>query len=352
MRDRGLITCPRCDFEQSAADECARCGVIFAKLRKAAESWRSQAAAGRGLYGDSLPRTALSSQEARLEIQLFLGLTILFSAPFYGICFLTAMDLPGNLDGVFLLIGLFQWTPGAAAIVTRLMSHHNLRGIGWGWGKTHVYLAGAIALPFLLAVLLVYFPVWAMEVDAFDQEAFDAAESWLGREGFGGAVLFLLPVLAATLGEEVGWRGLLTPQLYKLTGLTKASLITGLIWSVWHYPFAAVQLVYYRPDIPVWYGLLCFTATVTGLTFFFSWVRIRSQSIWPAVLLHVSCNGAHFGLDAITNRTTTLASYVTCQYGAGFAVVGWLFLAIFWRGLHASLRASRGPQRSWALSLA
>ncbi|WP_457831901.1 CPBP family glutamic-type intramembrane protease, partial [Staphylococcus aureus] len=42
--------------------------------------------------------------------------------------------------------------------------------------------------------------------------------------------------IANALGEEIGWRGFLVPELYKKIGYTKTSLLTGAIWSVWHYP--------------------------------------------------------------------------------------------------------------------
>ncbi len=329
MRDWSLITCPHCDFEQSVADECARCGVIFAKLRKAVGGRRSAPAAAGQIYHPSLPPGAISVREARLEIQLFLFLTLLFSAPLYWAFFLAVIhgwQLPVEAA---LFVGLFQWAPGTAAIVTRMLRGRDPRGFGWGWGKTHVYFSGAIVAPFLLAPL-VYLPIWAFGFGAIDLAALDEATSWLGREGWGGAALFLLPVLAATLGEEVGWRGLLTPQLCRVTSPAKASLLTGLVWAAWHYPLAAVQVAYYRSDIPIWYALSCFTATVVGLSFLFTWLRIRSQSLWPVVLLHVSCNGAHIGLDALMERTTPLASYITTQNGVGFVVVTWLFVGFFW----------------------
>ena len=34
------------------------------------------------------------------------------------------------------------------------------------------------------------------------------------------------------LGEELGWRGLLVPELSKITGFLQLSLISGVIWAV------------------------------------------------------------------------------------------------------------------------
>ena len=37
-------------------------------------------------------------------------------------------------------------------------------------------------------------------------------------------------------GEEIGWRGLLVPELAKMTSFTKTALISGIVWAAWHMP--------------------------------------------------------------------------------------------------------------------
>jgi membrane protease YdiL (CAAX protease family) len=41
----------------------------------------------------------------------------------------------------------------------------------------------------------------------------------------------------ATLGKKIGWRGVALPGFLKTRSSLKASLILGLVWSVWHLPF-------------------------------------------------------------------------------------------------------------------
>jgi len=271
--------------------------------------------------------------EARREFRLFLLLTALFSAPVYGAYILAVNLLPEMPTGNFQFIAVFTWTPGAAALATRLIVRRSLRGLGWGWGTTHLYLAGVIALPFLLA-FCVYLPIWASSLGTFRQNSLADAVSWLRLNGIGGLVGLLAPLLVASLGEELGWRGLLTPQLSRMTSFTKTSVITGLVWSVWHFPVIALGLVYYRSSVPTWYSLLCFTITVVCLSFFFSWLRLRSASLWPAVVLHASCNAAQYVLAALT-KETPLTEYFTLQYGAGFAIASGLLLGFFWKRLQA-----------------
>jgi membrane protease YdiL (CAAX protease family) len=274
------------------------------------------------------------STEARREVQLFLVLTFLFSAPVYGIYLLAVNLLPEMPAGNPRFITVFTWTPGAAAVATRWIVRRTLRGLGWGWGRTHFYLAGVIVLPFLLG-FFVYLPIWTSGLGTFRRESLDGAVGWLHGHGLGGVLGWLVPLLVISLGEEVGWRGLLTPQLSRITSFAKTSLVTGLVWAVWHFPINGLQLVYFRPGVPGWYALLCFTITVVCLSFFFSWVRLRSASLWPAVVLHASCNAAQFTLEDLTKRTI-LTEYLTFQYGAGFALASCLLLGLFWKRLQAS----------------
>jgi len=47
-------------------------------------------------------------------------------------------------------------------------------------------------------------------------------------------VIFLL---IATLGEEIGWRGVALPALQQKHSALKASLLLALLWLIWHLPF-------------------------------------------------------------------------------------------------------------------
>ena len=62
---------------------------------------------------------------------------------------------------------------------------------------------------------------------------------------------FLLNLIAGPLGEEFGWRGFFFIKENEKNGILKASVITGLVWGLWHAPlwlmegFAPVQLIIY-----------------------------------------------------------------------------------------------------------
>ncbi len=92
-----------------------------------------------------------------------------------------------------------------------------------------------------------------------------------------------------TLGEEIGRRGLLAPELAKLYSFTTTSVISGVVWAIWHYPVLLVG-DYNNSGDPFWFGLICFTVLVIGISFALIWLRLKSGSLWTAVLLHTSHN--------------------------------------------------------------
>jgi len=101
-----------------------------------------------------------------------------------------------------------------------------------------------------------------------------------------GAVVNTVPAL----GEELGWRGFLLPRLLPL-GTAPAVLVSGAVWGLWHTPL--ILLGYnYGAQTPGWLGVLTMTGTCVVVGAVFSWLRLRSASIWPAALAHGAFNAA------------------------------------------------------------
>jgi len=106
--------------------------------------------------------------------------------------------------------------------------------------------------------------------------------------------LLMLPVAAVlnlipALGEELGWRGWLLPKLMPL-GTVPAIVISGVVWGLWHAPM--VLLGYNYPDAPGWLGLTMMVGMCILIGAVFGWLRLRSNSVWPAALAHAAFNGA------------------------------------------------------------
>jgi CAAX protease family protein len=277
----------------------------------------------------------VSGSRAKRDIWTFLALLLLFSSVFYALVFLVA-DAPKQWGSYALP---FMWCPGLAALITKLVWDRSLRGLGWGWGRTR-YLLIAYGLA-ITACLFPYLFVW-FAFDAFSRSQFievlskaGLPSALRGRAGLLVVVLVVSPLtgLISAAGEEIGWRGFLVPRMLALVGFTGTSLLVGLIWAAWHYPINIAVSPLYRPTVPLWYSNACFTLVVIGISFIHTWLRIRSQSLWPSALFHAAGNAFQGVLQAATLETS-VTSYLTTEYGASFAVVGLLVAFLFWRQRH------------------
>jgi membrane protease YdiL (CAAX protease family) len=149
-------------------------------------------------------------------------------------------------------------------------------------------------------------------------------ESWpaLGTFGVALPLLFTITVIGTmvwALGEELGWRGFLFPRLQEQFGFNGACLISGGIWAVWHYP--GLLWADYNAGTNPAFAIGCFTVMVVAMAYIMGFLRVRSKSIWPCVLLHATHNTFVQALfDALT-APVGAAKYITTEFGAGLAMM-------------------------------
>ena len=88
--------------------------------------------------------------------------------------------------------------------------------------------------------------------------------------------------------EEVGWRGYLAPKMAGIDDRLGGHLLVGLIWASWHFPFLA-QIV---PGTTESMTTLAprFVAGTVALAVVYGEIRLRTNSLWPAVLMHAVGN--------------------------------------------------------------
>lgn len=249
--------------------------------------------------------------KTKRKIFLFILLTFALSSISY---YVMITERTGKTLGA-----LFMWSPGLAAILTQLIDRQNIKGFGWKLPGRNDLLLG-IAIPLLYASLI-YGVVWITGIGGF------APISWQKILLFSTAGLFF--ACAAGLGEEIGWRGFLIPELLKITSFTKAVLFTGLIWSVWHFP--AIIYTDYNNRTPLVFQLVVFTVTVIGLSFLSAWLRIKSGSIWPAVLWHGGHNLFIQQIFLSMTTDTRISEYFVDDFGLGLMTVCVLMSWVIWR---------------------
>jgi membrane protease YdiL (CAAX protease family) len=258
----------------------------------------------------------LHKRKLNLELITFLVLTLGFSSIIW-FKWISAKEI-SQLQGLIYVIAI-MWSPGLAALITRFIYHRNLKGLGWRWGKTK-YQVLSFVLPVLYA-LPVYLVVIIFSLGALNTEF---SPNWVSL-----LTINLFLGLFTALGEEIGWRGFLTSHLFHRIGFTGASLVTGLIWAVWHYPL--IIFSNYNQGAPVVYSLVCFTLMAVGISFPMAWFKIKTGSVWTAMFIHAMHN--FFIQDVFDPLTvnTGITHYIIGEFGAGLAITGLICAFIFWK---------------------
>lgn len=271
-------------------------------------------------------RTVANSRPLSNQIVLFLAFTLLFAAwPYYEII------RTGTLGVTVLPL---MWAPGLAAMLTQWIRARTLAGLGWRLGKWS-YLVISFGLP-LLAALVVYALSWGVGLVPFTSvELVETVAAQTGQRMslplaiLTTVVVLFLPSLFSALGEEIGWRGFLLPALAKRHRLLAASLISGAIWAIYHYP--VMLLADYHSGAPLWFSLPMFTISVLSISLIMAWLRLKSGSLWTAAIMHASHN---LFVQTVFDPLTLdfgLTPYLTTEFGAGLALAYTLLALYFWQ---------------------
>jgi uncharacterized protein len=240
---------------------------------------------------DTAHRAAPIYVISRRPLLSFFGLTFLISPLlFLGPILLIAWGGPGWLE----LLGgiLVAWAPTFAALI--------VSGVSGGRGAVGRLLAGFLRwrvnwrwylLAILGPVLFIYLAagLYGLLVERpFPLLTHFTLAAFL--------TMLVNHLIRGPLGEEAGWRGFALPRLQARFGPLKASLILGLIWSVWHFPywFLLVQDVF--PGAPGRMALLFISlaVVVVPLSIIMTWLFNHSGgSLLLATLFHLFWNVAN-----------------------------------------------------------
>ena len=236
----------------------------------------------------------------------------------FGLSWLLALPLwlgAGLADPLFGVVAVaMMFTPAIAAIVVVFVierPQHKARTLGlWPLkpaGRFIGYLALGLIVP--VALILVALPVGALlGVYPADFVTFSAFQEMLDTQlATAGVAELPIPIgilvglqlinvlfgafinLIPALGEELGWRGWLLPKLMPL-GTVPALVLSGVIWGLWHAPL--ILLGYNYSGAPGWLGLTMMIGMCIVVGAVFGWLRLRSESVWPAALAHGAFNAA------------------------------------------------------------
>jgi membrane protease YdiL (CAAX protease family) len=219
---------------------------------------------------------------------------------------------------------IFISTPALAHIATRLIT-----GEGWGqlWLRPNLrrgwrfYLA-AWLLPLFASLVggAIFYLLYPQSFDptlgelkklVASSPALAAINPWmlLLIIGLQAVIVGLTINGLASIGEEFGWRAYLLPKLMErftgnelasgsvedsagaglfAAGASKASLLIGLVWGVWHWPLM-IMAASIDPGQHILTPLVYLISTCS-FSVLLCWVTLRSSSVWPAAIGHGTIN--------------------------------------------------------------
>jgi membrane protease YdiL (CAAX protease family) len=184
---------------------------------------------------------------SKYRVWLFLVLTCLTTAPFWVLGIVTDDSTGGR--GAYAVESM--WGPGIAALLTCWITGQSFAFLGWKRGQTR-WQAISYLWPFTVCATA-YGLVHVVGFGGFSKgDTVVALRKSLGWPNAGTWTIvsrwFLLATtgfvrgVAAALGEEIGWRGFLSPILYNRFGFTRGALLTGIIWAIWHFNLVLLKL--------------------------------------------------------------------------------------------------------------
>ncbi len=194
----------------------------------------------------------------------------------------------------------------------------DFKGMGW---KPRLrgnikWLILSLLLPSVCAILgwilfFIVFPdLFAMDgsylIKVYESVGMNAEEamSKMNESGMDMKTMFLLSIVMCIvevpfinmltgIGEEVGWRGFLYPELMKNMSRVKAWLLGGVIWAAFHFPamiFGGYEYGKNYIGAPV-LGLVTFSIACIALGIMHEIIYDKTKCIWYPALFHGAING-------------------------------------------------------------
>ncbi|MGW5361026.1 CPBP family intramembrane glutamic endopeptidase [Actinopolymorpha pittospori] len=138
-------------------------------------------------------------------------------------------------------------------------------------------------------------------------------------------LMLVVPLLAPLYwGEEFGWTSYLRLRIFPGRPLA-ATLATGLIWAIWHYPLAFLGYIEFGN---VALGLLVWTVSFLCQEVILTWLRLRSGSIWTTSVAHA---GNNMTLSLLTGMmwgaNTGATAGIALMTAPMVVVAGWILLS-------------------------
>ena len=250
----------------------------------------------------------LSAHQARRGLLVFMLALVATTALLIWVSNVIPRGGMSKIGFSLLMITFLSYSPAVASLIARLSLREGIKDISLQFRGEWVAPAMLIAWLWPVACgLLTYGLAWLAGFTRFQWTSIGSEYGSWGPESLLGisiydrtalaafsirlvaCVLFSFAACAQSFGEELGWRGYFLTRLFDAK-IPVPILWNGLIWGFW--PIHYVVYVLSSSTLPERgsIALFFFLNGITAHAYLFSYLRLRSGSIWPAVLAHASSN--------------------------------------------------------------
>ena len=278
------------------------------------------------------------------ELALYLGAVTLFSAVFWALIIQAGHVAAG---GGHYVEGL-MWCPAIAALLVIAFRRLDIKTLGLASFGGRYALLGYVTP--LVYAFIAYALVWGLGLGGFPNAAASPhfPRAWAGMSA--------RPVRAALFrsdghhrhdrrhGARAG-RGdrlarLLAPRMVAQWGFTKGAVVAGVVWAAWHMPL--MLFADYNSGTPLWFALSCFAVFVIACSVMLTWIRLKSQSVWPCAILHASHNlFIQTFFTPLTAPRGAVTAYAIDEFGVATPAVALAIAFLFWRARDQVASADR-----------
>ncbi len=233
--------------------------------------------------------------------------------------------------------------PAFSVIVTQFFTHEGFRNehlkLNFRENVSKYFICYFLMQILILAGTVAYFLIFPERFDARLSVMADMLFQETGKEVVQSDLYSLMTVqvlfsflsgplvnILFTFGEEYGWRGYLFPKLTQFTTPLKASVITGVIWGLWHAPLIAMGYNYHDGyfAFPI-SGILAMIAFCVFSGMILSYFTYKTSSVFPAVIMHSAVN-AFSGIGVLFDKSETVNPFIG---PAPTGIIGGIGIVIF-----------------------
>ena len=217
-------------------------------------------------------------------------------------------------EGVSNIVRLFGVLMPAVSAIILTAYYLGRSGIGQLFSRLKIVKVGA---KWWLAVVFVYPAL--LVISGLLYNLFYAQSGVKILEiSFGGLLANIIFLTIATLGEEIGWRGVALPALQKKYTPFKSSLFLGLLWAAWHIPFWI--LIGTLSQFGWAYFIMNFLFIVPT-TFFITWFFNNTKgSLLLPVVFHVVFNVVNVAVFPVTGSVGAFGIFIVMQFAVMLAI--------------------------------